>query len=92
MDPNPSRIPCFRLGRNQLQCSQPISIQMPQTYLFADNRTVHRGGKKLIYIPMFAVFQEGRTSTDQSDRKGLDGELKNGLRRIEERKKAEYTN
>ena len=28
---------------------------------------------------MFAMFQEGRTSTDQSDRKGLDGQLKNDL-------------
>ena len=41
---------------------------------------------------MFAVFQEGRTSTDQSDRKGLDGELKKGRRRIEDRKKVEYSN
>ena len=38
------------------------------------------------------MLQEGRTSTDQSDRKGLDGELKNELRRIEDRKKDDYTN
>ena len=38
------------------------------------------------------MLPDGRTSTDQSDRKGLDGELKKGLRRIEDRKKAEYTN
>ena len=45
--------------------------------------------RSLFYIPMFSVFRVGRTSTDQSVGKRLDGELKKGLRVFEVRKKVE---
>ena len=45
--------------------------------------------RSLFYIPMFSVFREGRTSTDQSVGKVLDGKRRMNLEGFEDRKKAE---
>ena len=64
---------------------------MPRTYLFADNRTVHRGGEKsILYTDVFCVSE--RSLNNRPDvRKGLDGKLKKELRGIEDRRKVEFT-